>query len=117
MAYMSKENCLRIRSVIRERFPNCKISVVNKDYSTVSISILEAPVYFGEKLYQQVNVHWIEENFRDLVEAKKMLLDIYEIANGGNHDNSDSQSDYFDVGFYVDINIGKWDKPFICNKK
>ena len=30
----------------------------------------------------------------------------------GNHNNSDISTDYFDVGWYIDINIGKWDKPY-----
>jgi hypothetical protein len=34
--------------------------------------------------------------------------------NCDNYDNSDSMTDYFDVGHYVDLNIGKWDKPFVC---
>jgi hypothetical protein len=32
--------------------------------------------------------------------------------NDGNHDNSDIQSDYFDVGWYISINVGRWDKPY-----
>jgi hypothetical protein len=36
--------------------------------------------------------------------------------NGGNHDNSDVQTDYFDVGWYVDVNIGSWDKPYTLEK-
>jgi len=30
----------------------------------------------------------------------------------GNHDRSDIQSDYFDVGWYKSVNIGKWNKPY-----
>jgi hypothetical protein len=30
----------------------------------------------------------------------------------GNHDKSDVMTDYFNVGWYIDINIGKWDKPY-----
>jgi hypothetical protein len=33
--------------------------------------------------------------------------------NDGNHDRSDIQTDYFDVGWYVDVNIGRWNKPYI----
>ena len=32
-----------------------------------------------------------------------------------NHDNSDIQTDYFDVGWYVDVNAGIWNKPYVCN--
>ena len=30
----------------------------------------------------------------------------------GNHNESDSQTDYFNVGWYIDIGIGRWDKPY-----
>lgn len=33
--------------------------------------------------------------------------------NIDNYDNSDSQTDYFDVGHYTSINLGSWNKPFI----
>jgi len=29
------------------------------------------------------------------------------------YDNSDAQTDYFDTAYYVDVNVGKWDKPYI----
>ena len=40
------------------------------------------------------------------------LNELFDTLNEGNHDNSDIQSDYFDVGWYVDVNIGSWNKPF-----
>ena len=36
-----------------------------------------------------------------------------QIVNQYNYDNSDSQTDYFDVNFYTHLNLGKWNKPFI----
>lgn len=33
------------------------------------------------------------------------LLAVYKIANQWNYDNSDSMTDYFDVGYYLDIDI------------
>ena len=30
--------------------------------------------------------------------------------NVGNHDNSDPMTDYFDVGWYISVNLGRWDK-------
>jgi hypothetical protein len=29
-----------------------------------------------------------------------------------NHDNSDIMTDYFDVGWYLNINVGGWNKPY-----
>jgi hypothetical protein len=38
---------------------------------------------------------------------------ITELANKFNWDNSDSQIDYFDVKFYLHLNIGKYNKDYI----
>ena len=32
--------------------------------------------------------------------------------NIGNHDNSDLQTDYYDVGWYVNLQFGRWNKPY-----
>jgi len=45
-------------------------------------------------------------------EAKAFLTEVYEAMMEGNHNNSDIQSDYFDVGWYVNIQVGKWNKPY-----
>jgi hypothetical protein len=37
---------------------------------------------------------------------------VMQITNQYNWDNSDIQTDYFDVNFYTHLGIGKWDKPF-----
>lgn len=37
-------------------------------------------------------------------------LDLFRIDN---HNRSDSQTDYFDVGHYTSINLGSWNKPFV----
>lgn len=44
--------------------------------------------------------------------ALKFLQEVIPAMNAGNHDNSDIMTDYFDVGWYVCVNIGKWDKPY-----
>lgn len=44
-----------------------------------------------------------------------LVKKIVDMTNKFNWDNSDSQSDYFDVNFYLHINIGKWDKDYIEN--
>lgn len=59
----------------------------------------------------QVNPYWYHEHFSG--KAKSFLKEVLAVMNGGNHDNSDIQSDYFDVGWYVDVNVGQWDKPYL----
>jgi len=60
--------------------------------------------------YLQVNVYWAHEHFSG--EAKDFLREVLAAMNDGNWDQSDIQSDYFNVGWYVDVNIGKWNKPY-----
>ena len=58
-----------------------------------------------------VNPYWFQEHFSG--KAKEFLTEVFAEMNKGNHNNSDIQSDYFDVGWYVDVNIGSWNKPYI----
>ena len=61
--------------------------------------------------YMTVNVYHYRSHFSG--KALKFLGEVITLMHKGNHDNSDIQTDYFDVGWYVDVNIGKWDKPYI----
>ena len=61
-------------------------------------------------LYMQVNEHWIGENYSG--KCKEFLQELKGAMDIGNHDRSDIQTDYFDVGWYKAINIGQWDKPY-----
>jgi hypothetical protein len=60
--------------------------------------------------YLDVNTYYIHEAYTG--EVKTFLMALNQACMTGNHNNSDIQSDYFDVGWYVDINVGKWDKPY-----
>lgn len=60
--------------------------------------------------YIQVNEYRIDESFSDV--ANNFLKEVNCAMNEGNHDDSDLQTDYFCVGWYTEINIGKWDKPY-----
>lgn len=42
-----------------------------------------------------------------------LIKRITELTNKFNYDESDSQTDYFNVNFYLHLNIGKWDKPLV----
>lgn len=59
----------------------------------------------------QINPYWYKEQFDG--KAGEFLGELMPLMNVGNHDNSDIQSDYFDVGWYVNVNIGDWNKPYI----
>ena len=60
--------------------------------------------------YLDVNPYHYDKHFSGT--ALRFLDEVLDAMNDGNHDRSDSQSDYFDVGWYVDVNIGRWNKPY-----
>lgn len=40
-----------------------------------------------------------------------VLIDVNNFVNSYRHCDCDSQTDYFDVNFWYDLKIGRWDKP------
>jgi hypothetical protein len=57
-----------------------------------------------------VNTYRFRDHFSG--KAKQVLQQLIVAMNDGNWDKSDVQSDYFNVGWYIDVNIGKWNKPY-----
>ena len=68
------------------------------------------------KDYLQVNPYYAEEwsTCKKIASFyKELLAAMHGVGSGfANHNNSDIMTDYFDVGWYVDINVGDWDKPY-----
>jgi len=62
-----------------------------------------------------INPYWYRDHFSNKV-IRKFLDEILAAMNVGNHDNSNAQIDYFDVGWYIDVNVGNWNKPYILEK-
>ncbi len=58
----------------------------------------------------RVNRYYIREGFPGV--AGDFLTEVCAAMNNGNYDRSDPQSDYADVGYYVSMYIGRWDKPY-----
>jgi hypothetical protein len=64
----------------------------------------------AEKFGIQVNPYHYKSHFNG--EAYHFLSEVIPAMNDGNWDKSDIQVDYFNVGWYIDVNIGKWNKPY-----
>ena len=58
-----------------------------------------------------VNVYHVDTDFTG--RARQCINDLLTAMNQGNHNNSDIQTDYFDVGWWVSVHIGKWNKPYV----
>jgi hypothetical protein len=61
-----------------------------------------------------VNVYHYDKHFDG--KCRKFLGELIKALNVGNHDNSDIQTDYFDVGWYVNVHVGKWNKPYVLER-
>ena len=57
-----------------------------------------------------VNTYHAKDAFTGI--CQKAALELIEAMNVGNHDESDPQTDYFNVGWYIHVNIGRWNKPY-----
>jgi len=80
----------------------------SKHYNVMSQDQIE---YVRKNKSLDVNPYWYQDHFSGT--ALNFLKEVFTAMNQGNHDNSDIQTDYFDVGWYVDVNIGSWNKPYV----
>lgn len=123
MAYVSKELAQKIRQELKEKFPTSKgwKFSVKKDHESLYCKIIQAPINLGEDIdrvekdgYANINEYHLH-NYKH----EKLFAKIIDILNGKflpsenqNYDNSDPMTDYFCVGWYINLSLGSWDKPF-----
>lgn len=132
MAYMSQEKKAQlapgIKAILKEYGVKGTISVRNR--MVLVVTIREGSIDFMGNYHKKmredwgtdddtppppivsiaVNTHWYNDNFSDI--PAEFLEKLIHAMNVGNHDRSDIMTDYFDVGWYIDINIGTWEKPY-----
>jgi hypothetical protein len=137
MAYFNQERKAQLAPLIKAILKKYKVkgSMAVRNHSTFVLNVKSGKIDFienyiatdstsiGRRMSQDqvdyirknqcldVNPYWFKEHFSGT--ALKFLTEVFAVMNNGNHDNSDIQSDYFDVGWYVDVNIGQWNKPYI----
>jgi len=137
MAYMSQQHKQELAPTIKAILKkyNLNGSLAVRDHSTLVLTIKsgkidfidnyyntmkERPIKHGNPVttrenYLQVNTYWVDKNFTG--EAKKCLEELIAAMKGPKFfDHSDAMIDYFHVSHHIDINIGKWNKPYIVTK-
>lgn len=120
-----KELAVGINKVLKKY--NMKGTLSVQHYSTLIITLREWVIDFSKYRKEwtkinwiaqpevnftnhHVNHFWIKDNWNGI--ASEFLTELKDAMMVGNHDNSDSMTDYFDVGRYISINIGDYDKPY-----
>lgn len=131
MAFVSKDTKATIASNIKPILKKygVKATLAVRDHRTIVLNVNSGPIDFIENYlakvsvtcaderglrehrYINVNPYWFHEHFTDV--AKKFLTEaMAALKSAGWYDKSDSMIDYFDTAYYVEINLGKWNKPY-----
>ena len=114
MAYMNqakKATLLpKIKEVLKKYNVKATFSVYN--YSSLRCKITAWAVDFKNDClkwdWQYVNQYWIGDHRQ--WNSLNFLTELKQAMNVGNHDRSDSMSDYFDVGRYTGIELDNYKK-------
>lgn len=110
MSYMSQELKSSLAPAIKAVLKKygMKGSIAVRHHSTLVVNLQEGELQFEQ---HSVNPYSIKNYYSG--DQQAFLLELSAAMSKGNHDNSDLQSDYFDVGWYISINIGQWNKPYV----
>jgi hypothetical protein len=133
MAYMNQERKAviagKIKPILKQYGVKGTLSVRN--HSTIVLNVKSGKVDFignfnkvvgarpgGFRLgspaetYVDVNPYWFHEHFSGV--SKKFLTEVMQALKSADwYDRSEAMTDYFDTAYYVDVNIGQWNKPYV----
>jgi len=125
MAYMNQQKkstiVANVKPVLKKYGLKGTFSVRN--HMTICLTITSGPIDFIQNYKDHtgkqnhiidaldINPYWFQDHF-----TGKALDALTEIIKGmysaGYYDNSDIQSDYFDTAYYIDVNVGTWNRPY-----
>lgn len=120
MAYVNNETKSKIQAALKPVFKKygIKATVARNSYqSTLVVNLVSGGIDFKNDYDRtQVNVYHIDKYFDGI--AKQFLNEVSNtIKQAGEwYDESNSQIDYFNTAFYISINIGKREKPYVYNQ-
>lgn len=117
MAYLSKTQVKETREALKVAFPDFKFMVRKSHNSggSINVSIMSGPVDFGDiREAAQVNQYWVESHYEaHLVPFLEAVLKVIKFGSDRQwYDRSDSQIDYFDTAFYIDLEVGRFMNPY-----
>lgn len=69
-----------------------------------------------ENQYLDVNPYWFHEHFTGV--AKEFMNEAFvALKSAGWYNKSNAQVDYFDTAYYINLSVGKWNKPYVLESK
>jgi hypothetical protein len=134
MAYMSQEHKARLAPTIKEicKRYGIKATLGVHNHSTLMLTIKQGPIDFignsnevcgndhfqlargfkpNTSGYESVNPYHYDKHFSG--PALDFLSEVIPAMYGPDYfDESDSQTDYFHCSHYIDVSIGRWNRPY-----
>lgn len=130
MAYMNQERKAKIAALLKPLLKEygVKGTLSVRNHSTIVMTIAAGGIDFignyeakrgiepDSRAHLDVNVYHYRDHFDG--KALEFLSKAIPILNlsgdaDANFDKSEPMTDYFHVGWYVDVQVGKWDKPYL----
>ena len=135
MAYMNQERKQKIAQTLKPILAKYKVkgSLSVRNHSSIVLTLKSGAIDFignsnrvcGNDFYQvqrgfkpttngydQVNPYWFQDHYDG--DAKAFLTEAFKALKSADwYDESNAMIDYFNIAYYVDINIGKWNAPYI----
>ncbi len=130
-----KDIAREVKQELMKQYPDCKWSTRIKRFSggqSLTVTLMSAPfeAFASDKDcngndvrgYAQLNQYQFSDQDEERVnngtpltkEAWDCMAKAFRVASKDNWNKSDSQTDYFNVNYWLHLEIGKWDKPFIA---
>jgi hypothetical protein len=116
MAYVSQEDKKALSPAIKAVMKKygVKGTIAINNHSSLVANIKSGDIDFGNNRVR-VNVYSIKDCYKGA--AASFLLELIEALKGPKYfDHSDVMTDYFHRSHYYDINIGQYDKPYVCSQ-
>lgn len=135
MAYMNSEKKAKIQAAMKPILAKFKVkgTLSVRNHSTIVLTLKQGSLDFiknlndvcGNDHYQTargfrpvttgnvtINPYWYQDHFND--EVKDFLDETFTaLKSAGWYDRSDAMVDHFDTAYYVDVQVGKWNKPYV----
>ena len=142
MAYMNQDKKAKIANALKPILAKYKVkgTLSVRNHSTIVLNIKSGAIDFienyietdenknyGKKLTADqvayirknnsldINPYWFQEHYSGV--AKEFLTETLKAMKSADwFDESDAQVDYFHTAYYVDVNVGSWNKPYVFAK-
>lgn len=132
MAYMNQQTKKQlepnIKAVLKKYGMNGTLAVRN--HSTLMVNIKSGKLdivgnYIGKvgrdrfsKLPRSLQVYQYHNDLKFTGHVLDFMNELFDAMRGSEwYDRSDVQTDYFDTAYYMDVNVGQWNKPYIFEDK